>query len=131
MMVPIMLSLGAVQINNSIDNFFALNLGAGNTTALTFSWRVANRLWCFSVAVITVLYPLISKQAADKNITGLKNSFFPLLKRDSDPGHRRYDNTCGPIIKVLFERNQFTSMDTEKVATILVFHCAGLVFLVF
>lgn len=132
MMVPIMLSLGAVQINNSIDNFFALNLGAGNTTALTFSWRVANLpLGVFSVAVITVLYPLISKQAADKNITGLKNSFSIAVREIGYimiPAAAGMIILAGPIIKVLFERNQFTSMDTEKVAAILVFHCAGLVF---
>ncbi len=132
MMVPIMLSLGAVQINNSIDNFFALNLGAGNTTALTFSWRVANLpLGVFSVAVITVLYPLISKQAADNNMAGLKESFSIGVR---EIGYIMIPASAGmillanPIIKVLFERNQFTSMDTEKVATILIFHCAGLVF---
>lgn len=132
MMIPIMLSLGAVQINNSIDNFFALNLGAGNTTALTFSWRVANLpLGVFSVAVITVLYPLISKQAADNNISGLKDSFSIGVR---EIGYIMIPASAGmiilanPIIKILFERNQFTSMDTEKVSTILMFHCAGLVF---
>jgi putative peptidoglycan lipid II flippase len=132
MMVPIMLSLGAVQLNNSIDNFFALNLGAGNTTALTFSWRVANLpLGVFSVAVITVLYPLISKQAADNDIGGLKNSFSIGVR---EIGYIMLPASVGmmilsnPIIKVLFERNQFTSMDTEKVANILIFHCTGLVF---
>jgi putative peptidoglycan lipid II flippase len=132
MMIPIMLSLGAVQINNSIDNFFALNLGAGNTTALTFSWRVANLpLGVFSVAVITVLYPLISKQAAENNINGLKESFSIGVR---EIGYIMIPASAGmillanPIIKVLFERNQFTAMDTEKVAAILIFHCAGLVF---
>ena len=75
-MVPIMLSLGAVQLNNSVDKFFALNLGAGNTTALDISWRVTNLpLGVFSVAVITVLYPLISRQAASTDIKGIKESF--------------------------------------------------------
>ena len=69
LMFPILLSLGAVQLNNSVDKFFALSLGAGNTTALDLSWRVANLpLGVFSVAVITVLYPLISRQAAAKEI---------------------------------------------------------------
>ncbi len=132
MMVPIMLSLGAVQINNSIDNFFALNLGAGNTTALTFSWRVANLpLGVFSVAVITVLYPLISRQAAENNLTGLKDSFSIGVR---EIGYIMIPASAGmiilsnPIIKILFERHQFTAGDTQKVATILVFHCVGLVF---
>lgn len=132
MMVPIMLSIGAVQINNSIDNFFALNLGAGNTTALTFSWRVANLpLGVFSVAIITVLYPLISMQAANMNLKGLKESFSLGCR---EIGYIMIPASVGmiilsnPIIKVLFERNQFTAANTLKVANILVFHCAGLVF---
>ena len=76
LMIPILLSLGAVQLNNSVDKFFALNLGAGNTTALDLSWRVANLpLGVFSVAIVTVLYPLISRQAADKDMKGFRESF--------------------------------------------------------
>ncbi|MHB1253502.1 MAG: murein biosynthesis integral membrane protein MurJ, partial [Candidatus Humimicrobiaceae bacterium] len=130
--IPIMLSLGAVQINNSIDNFFALNLGAGNTTALTFSWRVANLpLGMFSVAVITVLYPLISRQAADDNLKGLKESFslgFREIGYIMIPASLGMIILSSPIIKILFERYQFTSADTAKVSHILIFHCIGLLF---
>lgn len=132
MMVPIMLSLGAVQINNSVDNFFALNLGAGNTTALTFSWRVANLpLGVFSVAVITVLYPLISRQAVDENIKGLKESFslgFREIGYIMIPASLGMIILSNPIIKILFERNQFTAADTAKVSNILIFHSIGLLF---
>lgn len=76
LMFPILLSLGAVQLNNSVDKFFALGLGPGNTTALDLSWRVTNLpLGVFSVAIITVLYPLISRQAASDDIKGIKESF--------------------------------------------------------
>jgi len=132
MMVPIMLSLGAVQINNGVDNFFALSLGPGNTTALSLSWRVANLpLGVFSVAIITVLYPHISRQAADENQKGLKESLSLGLR---EIGYIMIPASLGiiilanPIIKILFERYQFTSADTSKVAGILIFHSAGLVF---
>jgi putative peptidoglycan lipid II flippase len=132
MMIPIMLSLGAVQINNSVDNFFALNLGAGNTTALTFSWRVANLpLGIFSVAIITVLYPLISRQAADGNLKGIKESFslgFREIGYIMVPASLGMIILSSPIIKILFERYQFTAVDTAKVAHILIFHCTGLLF---
>ena len=132
MMIPIMLSLGAVQINNSIDNFFALNLGAGNTTALTFSWRVANLpLGVFSVAIITVLYPLISRQSADGNLKGIKESFslgFREIGYIMVPASLGMIILSSPIIKILFERYQFTAVDTAKVSHILIFHCTGLLF---
>ena len=132
LMFPILPSLGAVQLNNGGDNFFALNLGGGNTTALTLSWRVANLpLGVFSVAIITVLYPLISRQAAGKNTRGLKESFSLGVR---EIGYIMVPSTVGlavlsyPIIKVLFEHFKFSSYDTEKVAYILVFHCVGLLF---
>ena len=132
LMFPILLSLGAVQLNNSVDNFFALSLGAGNTTALTLSWRVANLpLGVFSVAIITVLYPLISRQAAGGDIKGIKESFSLGVR---EIGYMMLPATAGlvilsyPIIKVLFEHNNFSPDDTLRVSYILVFHSLGLVF---
>jgi len=131
LMLPILLSLGAVQLNNSVDNFFALGLGAGNTTALTLSWRVANLpLGVFSVAVITVLYPLFSRQAAADDRKGLKESFSLGVR---EIGYIMLPATVGlvmlssPIIKVLFEHYNFSAQDTRTVAYILVFHSLGLV----
>ncbi|OQA20653.1 MAG: putative peptidoglycan biosynthesis protein MurJ [Actinobacteria bacterium ADurb.Bin346] len=132
MMFPILLSLGAVQLNNSVDKFFALGLGAGNTTALDLSWRVTNLpLGVFSVAVITVLYPLISRQAAEDDINGIKESFSLGVR---EIGYIMIPAVTGlaalsyPVIKLLFEHNNFTPADTSKVSTILVFHSLGLVF---
>ena len=132
LMLPILLSLGAVQLNNSVDKFFALNLGAGNTTALDVSWRVTNLpLGVFSVAVITVLYPLISRQASSDDIKGIKESFSLGVR---EIGYIIIPAVTGliilshPIIKVLFEHNNFTAADTDKVAYILVYHSLGLVF---
>ncbi len=132
LMFPILLSLGAVQLNNSVDNFFALNLGAGNTTALTLSWRVANLpLGVFSVAIITVLYPLISRQAAGGDIKGIKESFSLGVR---EIGYMMLPATAGlvilsyPIIKVLFEHGSFSPDDTLRVSYILIFHSLGLVF---
>src|SRR4030042_2373373 len=132
LMIPILLSLGAVQLNNSVDNLFALNLGGGNTTALTLSWRVANLpLGVFSVAIVTVLYPLISRQAAGDDIKGIKESLSLGVR---EIGYMMIPATAGlvilsyPIIKVLFERYNFGPGDTEKVAYVLIFHSLGLIF---
>jgi len=132
LMLPILLSLGAVQLNNGVDNFFALNLGGGNTTALTLSWRVANLpLGVFSVAIVTVLYPLLSRQAAGDDTKGIKESFSLGVR---EIGYMMIPATAGlvilsyPIIKVLFERYNFSPGDTKKVAYILIFHSLGLIF---
>jgi len=132
LMVPILLSLGAVYLNNSIDYFFALNLGEGNTVALTLSWRVANLpLGVFSVAIVTVLYPLISRQAVTNDIKGIKESLSLGVR---EIGYMMVPATAGlailsyPIIKVLFQHYNFNAGNTEKVGYILIFHSLGLVF---
>jgi len=132
LMLPILLSLGAVQLNVSVDKFFALNLGAGNATALDISWRVTNLPFgVFSVAIITVLYPLISRQAASNDIKGIKESFSLGVR---EVGYVMVPAATGlvilssPIIKLLFERYNFTSADTAKVAFILIFNSLGIVF---
>lgn len=132
LMVPILLSSGVVQLNNSVDYFFALNLGEGNTTALNLSWRVANLpLGVFSVAIVTVLYPLLSRQAAVNDTKGIKESFSLGVR---EIGYVMMPATAGliilsyPIIKLLFERYNFGPQDTEKVAYILIFHSLGLIF---
>ncbi len=132
LMLPILLSLGAVQLNNSVDKFFALGLGAGNTTALDLSWRVANLpLGIFSVAIVTVLYPLISRQAASGDTNGIKESFSLGVR---EIGYIMIPAVTGliilsyPVIRLLFERNNFTAQNTETVSYILIFHSLGLVF---
>jgi putative peptidoglycan lipid II flippase len=132
LMLPILFSLGAVQVNVSVDKFFALSLGAGNTTALDIAWRVTNLPFgIFSVAVITVLYPLISRQAAHEDIKGIKESFSLGVREMSYimlPAITGLIILSHPIIKLLFERNNFTSVDTAKVATIIIFQSLGLIF---
>jgi len=130
--LPILLSLGAVQLNNGIDYFFALNLGEGNTTALQLSWRVANvPLGVFSVAIVTVLYPLISRQVVANDVKGIKESFSLGVR---EIGYVMLPATAGlvilsyPVIKILFERFSFGAADTERVSYILIFHSIGLVF---
>ena len=132
LMLPILLSLGAVQLNVSVDKFFALNLGAGNATALDISWRVTNLPFgVFSVAIITVLYPLISRQAVSNDIKGIKESFSLGVR---EVGYVMIPAATGliilsnPIIRLLFERYNFTPADTVKVAYILVFNSLGIVF---
>jgi putative peptidoglycan lipid II flippase len=132
LMFPILLSLGAIQLNISVDNFFALSLGAGNTTALNLSWRVTNLPFgVFTVAIITVLYPLMSRQAASDDVKGIKESFSLGVR---EIGYMMMPATMGlvilsyPIIKVLFEHGSSGSDDTLKISSILIFHSLGLVF---
>ena len=88
-------------------------------------------LGVFTVAIITVLYPLMSRQAAGDDTGGIKESFSLGIR---EIGYMMVPAAAGlvilsyPIIKVLFEHNNFGPEDTAKVSTILIFHSLGLVF---
>ncbi len=74
---------------------------------------------------------MISRQASSGDIKGIKESFSLGVR---EIGYVMIPAVTGliilshPIIKVLFEHNNFIAADTEKVAYILVYHSLGLVF---
>jgi putative peptidoglycan lipid II flippase len=73
----------------------------------------------------------MSRQAAGDDIRGIKESFSLGVR---EIGYMMLPATMGlailsyPIIKVLFEHNNFSPDDTLKVSAILIFHSLGLVF---
>ena len=77
------------------------------------------------------MYPLISRQAASGDTNGIKESFSLGVR---EIGYIMIPAVTGliilsyPVIRLLFEHNNFTAQNTETVAYILIFHSLGLVF---
>lgn len=128
---PIILSLGSAQLNNVINKVFALSIGVGETTILEY----ASYLWffpvgIFAVAVSTIIFPLISKQAAKNRIEDLKDSFLTGTKLTNFlliPSSIGIISLAHPIVKLLFERGEFTSKNTFSTAVILSYLAISLV----
>jgi len=128
---PIILSLGSAQLNNVINKVFALSIGSGETTILEY----ASYLWffpvgIFAVAVSTIIFPLISKQAAKNQIEDLKDSFLSGTKLTNfllTPSFMGIISLAHPIIKLIFERGKFTSNNTISTAVVLSYLALSLV----
>lgn len=128
---PIILSLGSAQLNNVINKVFALSIGVGETTILEY----ASYLWffpvgIFAVAVSTIIFPLISKQAAKNQLEDLKDSFLAGTKLTNFlliPSSIGIISLAYPIVKLLFERGEFTSSNTLSTAVILSYLAISLV----
>ncbi|HEY2382760.1 MAG TPA: murein biosynthesis integral membrane protein MurJ [Terriglobia bacterium] len=130
LMVPVIFGAGIVQVNVLVGTQFASYLAEGSVTALYIADRVMEFvLGAYAVAVSTVILPLLSRQAALRQMDELKNTVnfatrlilfitFPatvgliLLRRE--------------IIEVLFQHGDFTAASTALTAWALPFFALGL-----
>ena len=134
LMVPVTLTIGLINVNFVIDTLFASRLL--DPELAPSSIEKAFRLYMlpqgmFAVAVAAVLFPALSRLAArgDTNgyrralDTGLRQVAFLLI-----PAGVVSIFLAEPIVRLLYERGEFTSADTTVVAQCLQAFSFGLVF---
>jgi putative peptidoglycan lipid II flippase len=137
-MIPVTLGLGLINVNAVIDTFFASRFINGSLapTAIQKAFLIYMLpQGVFSVAIATVLFPTLSRYASTAAQTGDYRGF-----RDTvSSGLRHISFTlipaavisavlAEPIVRVLFQRGQFTPSQTPVVAACLAAFSAGLVF---
>jgi putative peptidoglycan lipid II flippase len=133
LMVPVIIGASATQIQILIGSYIASSLlPQGSVSYLYYSDRVMElTLGVFSVALATVLLPLLSKQAAIEDFEAMKNTLRFSLKLTffvTIPATVGLIALSTPIVNVLFERGKFSPESTEKTAFALCFYALGLPF---
>lgn len=130
LMLPTVIGLSVVQVNLLVNQNLASGLAAGSITAL----RLANRLMqlplaIFAMAVATAIFPTVTRQVAlgemrafrETMSLGLRSVFFITL-----PAGAGLIALAAPIVRLLFERGEFTAFDTQATAYALIFYSLGL-----
>lgn len=130
LLVPVMIGLASTDINTIVDTRFASTLITGTVAALGF----AVRLWwlplgIFAIAISTVLFPTLSRQAArgeirrlvDSLSLGIRLVFLVLI-----PASVGLMVLGIPIVRLLFERGNFDGVDTILTASALFYYAIGL-----
>jgi len=130
LIVPVIFGVGIVQVNVLVDTQFASYLAEGSVTAIYIADRVMELvLGAYAVAISTVILPLLSRQAALRQMDEMKTTLnfatrlilfitFPatvgliLLRRE--------------IIEVLFQHGDFNAASTALTAWALPFFALGL-----
>ena len=134
LMLPVTLTLGLININIFVDMVFASRLVDPELApaAIEKAFRVYMLpQGMFSVAVVTVLFPTLSRFAAVGNL--------PSYRATLDAGFRQIAFLlvpCAvvgavlaqPIVRLLYERGAFGPEQTEVVAASLAAFAAGLTF---
>ena len=120
---PIFLSNAAGQIKAIISRNFAASLPVGTISALDYSFKVAGLFAALiGQALFTVLFPHMSKLAADSDMRRLKSTLtrsIMCILAIMLPICAVVAVLAEPGVRILFERGSFTPEDTALTAACL------------
>jgi putative peptidoglycan lipid II flippase len=130
LMAPAVFGLAALQINVFINTYFASSLQEGSISWLNYAFRFFQfPVGVFGVAISVAALPLLSRQAATKDFTRLKETFTSSLTLAFSltiPATVGLTLLADPIIRIIFEHGNFSAADTSKTAEALRFYALGL-----
>jgi putative peptidoglycan lipid II flippase len=137
-MVPVTLGLGLINVNAVIDMLFASRIIDPNLAPTAI--QKAFLLYMlpqgvFSVAIATVLFPTLSRHAAEARVTGRYDGFRETVSLGLRqigfllvPAAVVSAVLAEPIVRLLYQYGKFTPSQTPVVASALAAFSAGLVF---
>ena len=132
LMLPVTVGLGLININALVDAIFATLVSEQAVRAIDAAFRLyILPQGIFSVAISTVLFPTISRMAANKDWPGLRSSvdsglrqiFFLLL-----PATAFLMVLATPVVRLVYERGAFDGYSTLITSEALFYFTIGLVF---
>jgi putative peptidoglycan lipid II flippase len=147
MTLPMMVPLGALQFSAVFESMYALAMsGDGTHTIFGFelakpladgavAWLyAANRLFQFPLGVLaislaTVVFPLLSRHAADNDLPGLRDTTNLALRLSlfmGIPAGVALMLLAEPAVTVIFQHGKFGITDTEHTVFVLKMYCLGL-----
>lgn len=129
--LPVIVGSSVNQINLLIDRTIASSISVGGISSLNYANRLHDFIQgLFVVSIATVMYPMISKMAADENIDGLKSSVseaissINLLVIPATIGAMVF---AEPIVKLLFGRGAFDELAISMTSNALFFASIGMI----
>ena len=134
LMLPVTLTIGLVNVNFLVDTLFASRLLDPELAPAAID--KAFRLYMlpqgvFAVAVTTVLFPTLARLAARGDTAGLRRTLDGGLRQIAFllvPAGLLSIVLAEPIVRLVYQRGEFTSEDTVIVAQCLQAFSIGLVF---
>lgn len=130
LVMPILISVAVSDINKIVDRSLASTLASGSISALNYA-NIFKGLTTgiFSTAIVTVLFPLLSKKADKDNLNEFKLILrygFNTILLIMIPASVAMIVLAEPIIKAAFERGAFDKVATNMTASALIFYSAGI-----
>ena len=134
LMLPVTLTIGLINVNLLIDTLFASRLL--DPELAPASINAAFRLYMlpqgmFAVAVAAVLFPMLSRLAARRDERGFRGALDSGMRQIAFmlvPAGLVSIVLAEPIVRLVYQRGEFTAADTTIVAQCLQAFSIGLVF---
>lgn len=128
---PVIIGVSVTQINVLIDKTLASTIAVGGISALNYANKLNGFVQgLFVLSISTVMFPIISKMAAKKDIIGLKRtvseaiSGVNLLVIPATVGAMLFSE---PIVRLLFGRGAFNETAVEMTSYALFFYSLGMI----
>jgi putative peptidoglycan lipid II flippase len=134
LMLPVTIGLGLININAAIDQLFATHFLDPQLApaAIVRAFRLYMLpQGVFSVAVATVLFPLLSRHSAREDWEAFKGTIATGLRLISFllvPASAAAAVLATPIVRLLYQHGAFTASQTRVVAPCLAAFALGLTF---
>lgn len=129
--LPVIIGASVNQINILVDRTIASRVAEGGISALNYANRLNGFVQgIFVISIVTALYPMISKMAAENNMDGLKKSVseaisgINLLVIPATVGSMIF---AEPVVMLLFGRGKFDATAMSMTSVALVFYSVGMI----
>jgi putative peptidoglycan lipid II flippase len=132
LMLPVTIGLGIVNLDQLINSVFGTLVSDEAPRAIDNAFRVYMLpQGLFSVAVATVLFPTLSRMAAERNVASMRRALGIGMRQINlllIPAAAFMIVLATPIVRLLFQRGNFTSHSTHIVAIALFWFAFSLPF---
>ena len=129
--LPVLLGVAINDLNVIVDKTLASSLAFGSISALNYANRLNNLiLGVFITAITTVIFPILSRDASEDNLSGVKNAMkygVNLILLITIPATVGLIVLAKPIVEIAFQRGEFDSVATIMTSQALIFYSIGLV----
>ena len=130
LLMPVVVGVGATQINSVIDSTLASTLGDGMITVLNSASRLQEFVTTlFITTIVSVIYPIFSRLSNDEDSSEFKD----IIRKSLNiviliiiPVSVGAIVLANPIVKILFERGKFDSNATIMTAQALRCYAIGI-----
>jgi putative peptidoglycan lipid II flippase len=130
LMAPRMLGLGVVQINLLVNVILASFLIPGSIGYLNVAWTLIMSPLVLAMAVSTAVFPTLAEESALQRRDAVRDVFVLALRMIlflTIPASVGLMVLAEPVIRLFFERGEFTPLSTAMTAGALTFYSIGLV----
>ena len=130
LMLPTIFGSAIYQINQLVGTLLASLLREGSVSYLYYADRLVQfPLGVFAIAISTAVLPSLSREAADGDLAGLRETLSHALRLTmfiTIPAMVGLIVLREPIVRLLFQRGAFDSFTTAMTARALLYYSVGL-----